>query len=566
MSDDYVTIVKFDWEAVLDTDGSLLHTEYIIELGVMMAAFAVDTPREALSPASASSECRAAWTVRRRYTDFYECHWALIDAERHQKLPELPPKESIFSKLLASFADRRRFQRERKIGLLNYCQELLRSPVCSTHACVQDLLALRPAQRLTMSPEPPATFRVRPSRSDTGESNGGLEVCVQQANMEMLEQEDCTVIVPVSEILVIFKDEATDSPSSSSHPLERSGEVAARVRIKVDDVLSAVRAFVPLVPGHTYTIEASAVSVMGLYSAPLILAARVPEMGTNVGPFQPDEFVSIDEDGSWIVVRHERAAPLRHGRQTFTRESYSGNVAIEYSTVVAQKTREIFQRAPCFLKKTETGELHHVTAEVEAPTPTAEEAVEVGTHHREVKDLDKERRRLQRELKKDEARTAAIWIADMTDNEDMRKAAEVWDKKALRQLFTRGEILCKLANAVAKASGGDDVAVPCYAQNPANKFQCIDNMSQFVKACREFFSIPDHQLFDPRDLYEGGDLWIVVRCIRALGGRVQVMYPDFTGPTLGLRDLTDARRRQSKLQAAQAPAKAQAQAQAQAQP
>merc|ERR1711953_301427 len=125
----------------------------------------------------------------------------------------------------------------------------------------------------------------------------------------------------------------------------------------------------------------------------------------------------------------------------------------------------------------------------------------------------------------------------------------------LRSFLLSGEVLCELVNAAAartrsRAPGvsageaerpliecdAEVLPIPMYHKGAIRFHKQMENVSQFIRACRDFFSVPEHQLFCTNDLSEGRDMQSVVRCLVALGSRIQVMYPDSSGPRLGVPD------------------------------
>jgi len=137
-----------------------------------------------------------------------------------------------------------------------------------------------------------------------------------------------------------------------------------------------------------------------------------------------------------------------------------------------------------------------------------------------------------------EARAVAVWIFEMTGRADV-DASTLTDANELRDMLLSGEVLCDLANAiVAWGAVADECgAAPpppaiSYQRGAVGKFRCMENVSKFIGACRGVFKVPEHQLFCTNDLSEGRDMQAVVRCILALGGRVQAMYPNYQGPRL----------------------------------
>eukprot|EP00644_Phytophthora_capsici_P015574 jgi/Phyca11/575123/estExt2_Genewise1.C_PHYCAscaffold_700149 len=92
-----------------------------------------------------------------------------------------------------------------------------------------------------------------------------------------------------------------------------------------------------------------------------------------------------------------------------------------------------------------------------------------------------------------------------------------------------GVILCTTAN---KIHPGVVKRVETKSKMP---FKLMENVSAFLKACR-VMGVNEFDLFETVDLFELKDLGNVVRCIFALGRAVQRNYPDFKGPTLGVKE------------------------------
>ncbi|RLN95297.1 hypothetical protein BBJ28_00012483 [Nothophytophthora sp. Chile5] len=92
-----------------------------------------------------------------------------------------------------------------------------------------------------------------------------------------------------------------------------------------------------------------------------------------------------------------------------------------------------------------------------------------------------------------------------------------------------GVILCSVAN---KIHPGIVRRVETKSKMP---FKQMENVSAFLKACR-VMGVNEFDLFETVDLFELKDLGNVVRCIFALGRSVQRSYPDFSGPTLGVKE------------------------------
>jgi len=64
-------------------------------------------------------------------------------------------------------------------------------------------------------------------------------------------------------------------------------------------------------------------------------------------------------------------------------------------------------------------------------------------------------------------------------------------------------------------------------------FKQMENITYFMNAAREF-GVPEGSMFGTPDLYEEKNMGSVIMCIYTLGGIVQVEFPDFAGPKLGV--------------------------------
>ncbi|CAI5723305.1 unnamed protein product [Peronospora effusa] len=98
-----------------------------------------------------------------------------------------------------------------------------------------------------------------------------------------------------------------------------------------------------------------------------------------------------------------------------------------------------------------------------------------------------------------------------------------------------GIILCTVAN---KIHSSVIKRVEIKSKMP---FKLMENVSAFLKACR-VMGVNEFDLFETVDLFELKDLGNVVRCIFALGRAVQRNYPEFKGPTLGVKESSKNRR------------------------
>ncbi|CAK9004045.1 unnamed protein product [Durusdinium trenchii] len=89
-----------------------------------------------------------------------------------------------------------------------------------------------------------------------------------------------------------------------------------------------------------------------------------------------------------------------------------------------------------------------------------------------------------------------------------------------------GVVLCDLVNAIQPGliRTVNQQCVP---------FKQMENITKFLNAAREL-GLPESSMFDTPDLYEEKNVDSVITCIYALGGAVQTVRPEFTGPKLGI--------------------------------
>ncbi len=103
------------------------------------------------------------------------------------------------------------------------------------------------------------------------------------------------------------------------------------------------------------------------------------------------------------------------------------------------------------------------------------------------------------------------------------------------QMYLRsGEVLCILANEVKSGSIKkiNKVAAPDGVVTPLMSFKMRENISLFIRFCREICELAENDLFSTDDLFDAKDMKTVVLCLWNLGGVVQGFRPDL--PTLGL--------------------------------
>lgn len=116
--------------------------------------------------------------------------------------------------------------------------------------------------------------------------------------------------------------------------------------------------------------------------------------------------------------------------------------------------------------------------------------------------------------------------------------AQEWIEAVLNEKFLAsfgdslkdGVILCQLINTIKPNS-------ITRIQTSQMPFKQMENITAFLKACRAI-GVAEFDLFETVDLFEQKNIDLVVKCLHALGRTVQKNLPDFTGPTLGVKEST----------------------------
>jgi transgelin len=123
---------------------------------------------------------------------------------------------------------------------------------------------------------------------------------------------------------------------------------------------------------------------------------------------------------------------------------------------------------------------------------------------------------------------AVSWIETLTGaplcNEDLGVALK------------DGVLLCQLINAVVP-----DTIPEKRINKSSMPFKQMENITTFLRAARSL-GVPEPDLFETVDLFDGKDLAVVVQCIHSLGSTLQAKHPKFGGPHLGVRTATANRR------------------------
>jgi len=110
------------------------------------------------------------------------------------------------------------------------------------------------------------------------------------------------------------------------------------------------------------------------------------------------------------------------------------------------------------------------------------------------------------------------WIEAVSGEKKGDQGVEEWLKD--------GRVLCALANAIRPG-----VIKKIHASGLA--FKQMENITFFTDVAREA-GVPESALFATPDLFEAKNMGSVINCIFTFGGAVQVRWPEFQGPHLGV--------------------------------
>mmetsp|Transcript_125995 Transcript_125995/g.245742 ORF Transcript_125995/g.245742 Transcript_125995/m.245742 type:complete len:683 (-) Transcript_125995:24-2072(-) len=110
------------------------------------------------------------------------------------------------------------------------------------------------------------------------------------------------------------------------------------------------------------------------------------------------------------------------------------------------------------------------------------------------------------------------WIEIVSGEKKGDRGVEEWLKD--------GRVLCALANAIRPG-----VIKKVHTSSLA--FKQMENITFFTDVAREA-GVPESAMFGTADLFEAKNLGSVINCIFTFGGAVQVRWPDFKGPMLGV--------------------------------
>eukprot|EP00435_Cladocopium_sp_Y103_P030649 s1754_g7.t1 len=137
-------------------------------------------------------------------------------------------------------------------------------------------------------------------------------------------------------------------------------------------------------------------------------------------------------------------------------------------------------------------------------------------------------------------------------DEDEAAAVADWDQKSKRSANNEQDVVQWIEAIVGSVKGDTTVAewlksgiILCNLVNAIQPglirtvnqqnvpFKQMENITKFLNAARDL-GLPESSMFDTPDLYEEKNVDSVITCIYALGGAVQTVCPEFTGPKLGI--------------------------------
>ena len=110
------------------------------------------------------------------------------------------------------------------------------------------------------------------------------------------------------------------------------------------------------------------------------------------------------------------------------------------------------------------------------------------------------------------------------------------DEKANLHLWLQsGEILCCLANEIKPNSIAKFTTDTASIKNSSlASFKRRENISMFIRFCRDVCKVNEKDLFSTDDLFEPRDMQQVLCALFSLGGAIQKNVLEFSGPKLGV--------------------------------
>jgi hypothetical protein len=109
------------------------------------------------------------------------------------------------------------------------------------------------------------------------------------------------------------------------------------------------------------------------------------------------------------------------------------------------------------------------------------------------------------------------------------------EKTDIHHWLQSGEVLCCLANEIKPGSISKFNADTESVKNSSlAAFKRRENISIFIRFCRDVCHVHEKDLFSTDDLFEAKDMQQVLSSLFSLGGVIQKNLPEFSGPKLGV--------------------------------
>uniref|UniRef100_A0A7S4W504 Calponin-homology (CH) domain-containing protein n=1 Tax=Alexandrium monilatum TaxID=311494 RepID=A0A7S4W504_9DINO len=134
---------------------------------------------------------------------------------------------------------------------------------------------------------------------------------------------------------------------------------------------------------------------------------------------------------------------------------------------------------------------------------------------------------IDRELKeKQEAKYDVALEKQVTEWIEAISGEKKGDEETIQEWLKNGRILCVLVNAIRPGT-----IKKVHSSKLA--FKQMENITFFTSVAREV-GVPESAMFGTADLFEGKNMGSVMTCIFMFAGAVQVHWPEFPGPHLGV--------------------------------
>lgn len=106
------------------------------------------------------------------------------------------------------------------------------------------------------------------------------------------------------------------------------------------------------------------------------------------------------------------------------------------------------------------------------------------------------------------------------------------DEASVHDWLMDGSVLCAVVNAIQPGKIKK-------VNTSKLAFKQMENITYFMNTARDW-GVPESSMFGTPDLYENKDMGSVISAIYSFGGAVQVHFPEFDGPKLGIAHAAQA--------------------------